>query len=185
VRCSSCERLLAAYADATLTPRASAQVAGHVAGCATCTSLLEELRVVDALLTTAKPAELPINFTFAVMADVRELPLPAAQRFAWWAATTAYLALAWAVAMALLLGASAGARAATVSLLATLWSQTASAGAALTAASHALGTTTPVAMAVATLVLFADALAFAAIFYFYRNVRPRLAAVVVRSREVR
>ena len=38
--------------------------------------MLDELRVVDALIAAPRHVELPENFTFATMAEVRSLPRP-------------------------------------------------------------------------------------------------------------
>jgi len=50
----NCERvkdLLAAYLDRELTEAETCEVHGHLAGCAACRRLLEEMRAVDVLLT--------------------------------------------------------------------------------------------------------------------------------------
>jgi hypothetical protein len=77
MRCSSFEPLLDEYVDGVLAPREHALVAAHVAGCASRAGLLEELRVIDALLLTPRALEPAPNFTFKVMAEVRSLPAPA------------------------------------------------------------------------------------------------------------
>ena len=76
MRCSSCEPLFDRFLEGTLTPREQSEVAAHVRSCTGCALLLEELKVVDALLFTTQAAELPINFTFAVMAETRTMPPP-------------------------------------------------------------------------------------------------------------
>ena len=76
MRCSSCELDLDRYLEGSLSSARMALVASHLAACASCQIVLEELRVVDALLATTRPAELPPNFTFAVLAEARDLKAP-------------------------------------------------------------------------------------------------------------
>jgi len=183
VRCSWCERSLDRYVEATLAPRAMADVAKHLAGCPNCTALLVELRVVDALLETTKPLELPINFTFAVMADVRTLAQPRVARFAWWAVTVTYLALAWLVGLGVALDTNDVSRAALAQTFAPIAANWHAVLNAVGGTSHALGSGAPIATGAGIVVLFADALALGAVFYFYRTLRPRLAAQLARVTE--
>ncbi len=74
--CSSSEALFEHYLDDTLLPAQRAWLLKHVNGCGRCKGVLEELRVVDALLVSPRAVELPVNFTFATMAEVRSLPRP-------------------------------------------------------------------------------------------------------------
>jgi len=76
VNCSSSELLFEAYLDDTLPPRKRVGVRAHLRSCGRCAGLFEELRVVDALLAGPAEPELPANFTFATMAEVRSLPRP-------------------------------------------------------------------------------------------------------------
>ena len=57
MHCSSFEPLLDEFVDGTLTPVRTQRVAKHVADCTECSALLAELRVIDALLLTARPTE--------------------------------------------------------------------------------------------------------------------------------
>jgi anti-sigma factor RsiW len=95
VNCSSFESLLDEYVDGALAPRDRALVAAHVPGCANCSSLLEELRVIDALLLGPRTLEPAPNFTFKVMADVRTTPRPHRHRIHGLALIGTYLAFAW------------------------------------------------------------------------------------------
>ena len=52
-------------------------MSAHVDRCATCASLLDELRVVDGLLLTSRDVRLSPNFTVATMAELHTLPPPA------------------------------------------------------------------------------------------------------------
>jgi anti-sigma factor RsiW len=76
VSCSSSEALFEAYLDDTLVPAQRARLLRHLNGCGRCKGVLDELRVVDALLAGPRTVELPPNFTFAAMAEVRALPRP-------------------------------------------------------------------------------------------------------------
>jgi len=99
VRCSSCEPLLDRYVEGSLTPRQMADVNAHVKACAPCTTLLEELRVVDGLLYTTRVPDLPPNFTFAVMAETNAMPVPKAPPTRVWSFLALYLTAAWAMAI--------------------------------------------------------------------------------------
>jgi len=57
--------------------------------------MLEELRVVDALISSPRSVELPANFTFATMAEVRSLPRPHATSAPVYAYLVSYLVAAW------------------------------------------------------------------------------------------
>jgi len=93
--CSSFEPLLDEYVDGALAPRDHALVAAHVADCPNCSALLEELRVIDALLLTPRSLDPAANFTFKVMAEVRALPAPRAHHVPALPVLGAYLAFAW------------------------------------------------------------------------------------------
>jgi anti-sigma factor RsiW len=100
MHCSSFEPLLDEYVDGALAPRDHALVAAHVAGCPNCAGLLEELRVIDALLLTPRTLDPAPNFTFKVMAEVRAMPAPVHHRVSPLPVIAAYLAFAWtAIAM--------------------------------------------------------------------------------------
>ncbi len=93
--CNSSENLFEGYLDETLAPAARARLLAHLAGCGRCKGLLDELRVVDALIATPRQVELPENFTFATMAEVRSLPRPHASSAPAYAYLISYLAAAW------------------------------------------------------------------------------------------
>jgi anti-sigma factor RsiW len=120
MRCSSFKPLLDEYVDGMLSSRKTALVAAHLAGCAECPALLEELRVVDALLVTPRILEPAPNFTFKVMAEVRSLPRPEVHRGAHaFGVTAAYLAFAWAFIGAFFLFGDGTSHAAWTTLVAT------------------------------------------------------------------
>ncbi|MDP9017466.1 MAG: zf-HC2 domain-containing protein, partial [Candidatus Eremiobacteraeota bacterium] len=93
----SCKPLLDRYAEGTLSPKLLAAVASHLELCAECVAIFEELKVVDALLTTIRvPATQP-NFTFAVMAEVRSMPVPTIPRLNVAALLGGYITIAWVI----------------------------------------------------------------------------------------
>lgn len=96
--CSASEALFERYLDDTLTPAQRARLLAHLAECGRCAGVLEELRVVDALLAEPRRVELPPNFTFATLAEVRALPRPHASRAPLLAYVVSYLAAAWLLA---------------------------------------------------------------------------------------
>ncbi len=93
--CSSSEALFEAYLDHTLTPAQRARLLAHLNGCGGCKGMLEELRVVDALLAGPRVVGLPENFTFATMAEVRSLPRPHVSHAPVFAYMVSYLVAAW------------------------------------------------------------------------------------------
>ena len=107
MRCSSCEPLLDRYLEGTLTPRQMIDTAAHVRTCAACARLVEEVKVVDALLFTTDVPELPTNFTFALMAEARTLPAPKPIQHRLWSFVALYLTAAWIAALALFVASGA------------------------------------------------------------------------------
>jgi anti-sigma factor RsiW len=95
VSCNSSEALFEAYLDHTLTPAQRARLLAHLNGCGCCKGMLEELRVVDALLAGPRVVGLPANFTFATMAEVRSLPRPHVSHAPVFAYVVSYLVAAW------------------------------------------------------------------------------------------
>jgi anti-sigma factor RsiW len=180
VRCSSCEVLLDRYVEATLPPRQMAAISAHLKTCDACAELVNELRVVDALMATTKSVDLPANFTFAVMAEARTTPVAVERRLSVWSLLIFYLVAAWIAlsgAFALL-----GPRVAYVQhALAAVWSGAANVFATVTGVAHGVGPAAPAVVGVVSFVLFIDVLLAGAFIYFYRFVRPRLAAVLARS----
>ena len=93
--CSSSEALFESYLDQTLVPAQRARLLAHLGACGSCKGVLEELRVVDALLASPREVPLPQNFTFATMAEVRSLPPPQASVAPVYAYFVSYLVAAW------------------------------------------------------------------------------------------
>jgi len=173
MRCSWCEPLLDQYLERSLRPATMLRVAKHLHACKACHALLVELRSVDGLLLGAKQPELPPNFTFAVMAEVRSRPALRRRRVPAWAVLSSYLAAAWVAVVAALL-VWGGRWPAAASALSSV--QHDGAWRALSNALHAIAPTTPLVAAGVSVVLAVDVALFAALFIFYRSVRPQLAA---------
>lgn len=176
VRCSSCEPLLDRYVEGTLNRRQMIDVAAHLRDCASCRELLEELRAVDGLLATTSVEELPENFTFAVMAEVRTQPAPRARQHPVWSFLILYSAAAWVAAVSAMV--LTGTPPATV--LGTLSGGLARIGVLSSGVagnvSHSFAHLTPTLAAFGAGVLAIDfglACAFALLYFV---VRPRLAA---------
>jgi len=175
VNCTSAERAFEAFLDGTLAARERAALLAHVDACDPCRGLLEELRVVDALLLTPREIRLAENFTFATMAEVRAQPRPQRPPSRAGAFAVAYLAAAWMLigAIALLapqtmhvLGAS------TVAFARTVLGAFGGAGAALAS----LFGRSPAAVLVAALMALGVEIVLAAgIGGAIRYMRPRLA----------
>jgi anti-sigma factor RsiW len=176
VRCSSCEPLLDRYLEGTLKPREMIAVSAHLKNCESCRELLEELKVVDGLLATTGLPELPQNFTFAVMAEVRTLPAPRARQHPVWSFLALYSVAAWVaavLAMALTGTPPASALGAISSALARIgvFSGSVSAG-----VSHGLSHVVPTLAAFGAGVLLIDFAIAGAFALLYFVIRPRVAA---------
>ena len=169
MRCSSCEPLLDAYLEASLRPFEARDVNAHLHNCEGCAALLDELRVVDALLTTARPPGVAANFTAAVVSATRETPTHTTPRLPLGFALLLYLGVAWTLALAVALRSND-----VTTVAASGFAQGARDLAALGAAVRALAPATPVAAAAVTGILLVDVLLIAVLFYGYRRVRPIL-----------
>ncbi len=93
--CSWCEERFERFLDGDLTSLEHARLSAHVSSCDACRSLLEELRVVDALLLQPRAIEPAPNFTCKTMADIRAMPPPATTRSHVPAYLTCYMVAAW------------------------------------------------------------------------------------------
>jgi anti-sigma factor RsiW len=157
-----------------------AAVSAHLRTCDACAELVNELRVVDALMATTKSVDLPANFTFAVMAEARTMAVAVERRLSVSSLRVVYQVAAWIAfsgAFAVL-----GPRIAFVShALAPLWSSALNGFAAITGIAHGVEPAAPVLVGVVSFVLFVDVLLAGAFIFFYRSVRPHLAAVLSRS----
>jgi len=100
VTCSWCEERFERFLDDDLPRAERAGVLAHIAACAACASLFEELRVVDALLLQPSAIEPGPDFTAATMADIRALPPPSAPSSRLPAYLVCYLVGAWCLVAA-------------------------------------------------------------------------------------
>ncbi len=176
MRCSSCEPLLDAYLDASLPPIQGGAVSRHLRACGRCTALLRELRVIDALLETARsPGSVGADFTASVVTAARMAPPRARRRIPFGLMLLAYLAIAWTLVLV-------GLRSQALTHLAAALVLSERHGiAALGAAVRALAPATPLAAAVVTGVLLLDLFLLCAIAYGYRRVRPLMALYLLRG----
>lgn len=173
MRCFSCEALLDEYVDAALEPARESAVAMHLRDCAACQALHHRLRIVDALLATARTPALDADFTHDLMQRVRAMPPPALPKRHWLPLAAFYLVAAWIVAGAIYaLALPAGALPQTHGLAHAVSGSLA----ALAHGTRALVPVEPVALSIVLTVLAIDALLFVAVVAFYRRVRPRLTA---------
>jgi anti-sigma factor RsiW len=187
MRCSSFNTvrpLLDEYVDGTLGPLDGARVEAHVASCDACAALLAELRVIDALLIAPRTVEPAANFTFAVMADVRALPVPHRHHRISLASLGAYLVFAWVAIGGFLFFGGHTARAALASIGASVAGTAAGANSLVRAVGHVFGAQTLGVTAAMGVVLAGDLLAAVAVFGVFATLRARrraAAAVVVES----
>ncbi|MGA8533264.1 MAG: hypothetical protein WB615_04070 [Candidatus Tumulicola sp.] len=172
MRCSSCEASLDAFVEATLQPARAKAVADHLRGCTACEILHRRLRVVDALLMTARPSDLAEDFAARVVGCLGSLPAPQPPRKTLLPLGAFYLVAAWIVTVAAVVLARPNAP-----MDASMFARLAHGlVAALGQGTHALWPVAPLALSIVVSVLAVDALLFAAVFVFYRSVRPRLTA---------
>ncbi len=95
MNCTWCEERFERFLDGELTPRDRAALVSHVDHCRECRVVLEELRVVDALLMTPREVTLAPNFTYATMAEVHAIGTPARPRSMLAAYLVSYTVAAW------------------------------------------------------------------------------------------
>lgn len=172
MRCSSSEPLLDRYVEASLEPARASALAAHLRACAACEELHRRVRTVDALLATARNAELPPDFTFDLMGRVRTMDAPALPKRPLLPLAAFYLVAAWIVAGAILWAAWPG----TPYHPPAIATSVNGALTALAQGTRVLWPVEPIALSVVVSVLSIDVLLFAAVVAFYRRVRPRLTA---------
>ena len=177
MRCSSCEPMLDDHLEATLGRRQMRDVALHLRSCPACSALFEELRVIDALLTTTQPrGRIGSDFTAAVVSAAAAAPPHPRRRMGLWAPLLAYLSIAWTLLAVAALEAHG---------VAGLFERLAASGdrglAAVEAGLWAVAPETAVAAAVVTAVLLVDLLLLAGILYGYRRLRPILSIHLARG----
>ena len=177
MRCSSCEPLLSGYLESALRRRQALEVAEHLRECASCTGFLEELRVIDALLTTAHaPGGVSSDFTESVVAATRETAPDLPRRISLVLPLVLYLAAAWTLTATIVLQSRGMAR-----LIAASFVLEERNLIALGAVLRSFAPATPLAAAVVTVVLLLDMLLLGAIFYGYRRIRPIIATYFTKG----
>ena len=176
MNCSSSEEHFEGLIDGTLARALRSEVLAHVDRCASCRGILEELRVVDALLLAPREATLAPNFTFKVMAELTAQPLPRPRRAPVAAFVVSYIVGAWILVGLAELGAGprthamlGAAQRGIGTLLAAIGGISHAAGRGF---SHGFGTIT----ALVGFVLVLDAVLAAAVVVAFVVIRPRLAA---------
>lgn len=183
MRCSSFEPSLDAFVDGALAPRERLRVLAHVEGCDRCRMLLEELRVVDALLLGPRQLDPAPNFTFKTMAEVRTMHPPHVRRVPTFGVFATYLAFAWTIiALWLAFGGSAARDALALGGAAVARYSAGLSGVA-GATSQLFGHATPGVTMLMGVILLLDACALAVVALVYGVVRPRLAAHIANSSE--
>ena len=176
MRCSSCELLLDPFLEGTLSPREAAGVAAHVRRCKDCAELFRELRVIDALLTTAQAPSVGADFTATVVSATNATPVRSGRPMPFGVALLLYVVIAWTVTAFALRSAPLASLAGTTGI--SLRRDAGAIGAAL----HAVAPATPVVAAGVTIVLLVDLLLLWALVYAHRRVRPLLALHLERGR---
>jgi anti-sigma factor RsiW len=176
MRCSWCEPRLDAYLEATLRPRDARAVGAHVRSCAACATFLEELRVIDALLATARPPGVAPDFTAAVVSATHATPTRAPRRLPLGVALLLYLGIAWALAAIFALRTSQAGQ-----VLGAASAFARSNVAAFGAAARVIAPAAPLAAAAVTGILLVDLLLLVALLYGYRRFRPLIALYLVRG----
>jgi anti-sigma factor RsiW len=170
VRCSWCEPLLDEYVDGTLPPSKMHRVRAHLQTCTACDALYRELRIVDGLLLTRRTAAIAPDFSQSVMARVRALPAPSRVRSLVLPLAALYVVAAWIAVGAALALVYREAPHAFVTTAARMQQ-------AFAAVAHAVGGLVPAPYALSFIAgtLAVDIALLAALVYFYRTLRPRLA----------
>lgn len=167
MRCSSCEPWLDAYLEGTLQRRRAGAIARHLRGCDACSALLQELRVIDALLETARPpGGVAGDFTASVLSATRASKPHAPRRVPYVVPLVLYLLAAWALVAFFALRSNH-----LLQLGAGFVAMEQRNAAALGSALRAFAPATPVAAAAVTLVLLLDVFLLFALLYGYRRVR--------------
>jgi anti-sigma factor RsiW len=177
MRCLACELLLDAYLERELPPRITRAVAQHLSRCPSCTATMQELRVVDGLLATTKPVELPSNFAASAMAHVRSLPKPRRSGGALWIALAFYVVCAWIAAWVVAIVARSSVPFGT-GIFERGIADVVGGGSwhALVGTLRAFSPLTPLVAPAVAIALVLDLALAGAVLFFYRAVRPWLAA---------
>ncbi len=179
MHCSYFKARLDAYVDGELAPRERARIAAHVAACTDCAALLEELRVIDALLLGPRQLEPAANFTFKVMAEALSLPQPRTHRTPALPVLGTYVVFAWATIGAFLWWDGPAARAMLAMFGATGQHLGATLALLTTSVAHLFGAQTPDVMRTMGAILGGDVLLAGTVIGLYALRRSRRIAVAV------
>lgn len=175
MRCSKSEELFEGRLDGTLTPLQHRELTAHLDRCARCSAVLEELRVIDALLLTPRALEPSPNFTFKTLAEIRTLPAPQPKRTTWPWMFAVYLFFSWlAIGVWFASGRPDGHAA-----LALGTAAAAHFGGALEGIARAIGSSG--VAGIVTLVLLLDLVLVAAVLYAGIVLHPRIVERLARS----
>jgi anti-sigma factor RsiW len=181
VPCSSFEPLLAPYVDGALPAATWVQLSAHLERCGSCSALLEELRVIDAMLLTARPLDPAPNFTFRVMAELGTLPAPRVRRASVLGIVAAYLVFAWLSIGGFFWFGGAHAKAALAVMAGSIGHYGAALDGLAAATSHLFGGATFGVTAAMSAILAIDVLIAALAFGLRGALRARPSAAVSRS----
>lgn len=176
MRCSYFKARLDAYIDGELGPRERALIATHVAACAECAALLEELRMIDALLLRPRRLEPAANFTFKVMADARALPGPRVHHVPTLPVLVTYIVFAWATIGAFLWWGGSTARSMLAMLGASAQQFGFAVGVLTTSVGHLFGAQTPDVTRTMGAILGGDVVLAGAVVGLYALRRARRSA---------
>jgi anti-sigma factor RsiW len=173
--------MLAPYIDGALPAPAWVQLSAHLERCSSCSELLGELRVIDAMLLTARPVDPEANFTFRVMAELNSLPAPRVRRAPVLAVVAAYLVFAWLLIGAFFFFGGANAKAALAVLAGSIGHYGAALDELAAATSHLFGGATFGVTAAMSAILALDLLVAALAIGLHGALRARPSAAVNRS----
>lgn len=183
MRCSSFEPSLTDFVEGALGPAEHARVLSHTDECDGCRALLQELRVIDALLLTPRQLDPAPNFTIKTMVEVRALATPRIRRTPALGVVVTYLAFAWTIIGAWLAfgGGAAHETLASAGALLTRYGIDLAALAAMTL--QLFGHSTLGVTALMGMVVVLDVVAGVMLAVLYTAVRPRLAKRLARITE--
>lgn len=175
MRCSWCEPLLDDFLEDALPSRQMREIAHHLRSCETCEVLMSELRVVDALLTTARSrASVAPDFTASVVSATRGSKPHRIRRFPLALPLLGYLAVAWALVALVAWRVPASANA-----LGGIFNSGAQGLTAIDAALRAVAPASALVAAAVTGVLLIDLLLLAAVMIGYHRMRTLLVVALM------